>query len=119
MAEHRIYRMKFAGVYPHYLAKAEKKGRSKREVDAVTRWLTGYTQRQLRPKLDKQVDFETFFADAPAMHPDRDRVTGVVCDVRVEEVAEPIMREIRRLDLMVDELARGKPLEKVLRTAEA
>ncbi len=112
---HRIYGMSFASVYPHYVAKAEKKGRTKREVDAILRWLTGYSQPKLRAQLKKAVDVETFFAQAPAMNPSRELVTGVVCGVRVEEVEEPLMREIRRLDKLIDELARGKAMETILR----
>jgi len=112
---HRFYGMSFASVYPHYVAKAEKKGRTKREVDAVIRWLTGYPQRKLRAQLKKEVDFETFFAEAPELNPRRELITGVVCGVRVEEVEQPLMQEIRRLDKLVDELARGKSMEKVLR----
>lgn len=112
---HRIYGMSFASVYPHYVAKAEKKGRTKREVDALIRWLTGYSQRQLRAQLKKEVDFKTFFADAPEPNPRRELITGVVCGVRVEEVEQPLMQEIRRLDKLVDELARGKSMEKILR----
>ncbi len=115
-SKHRIYSMSFASVYPHYLSKAEKKGRTKREVDQIIRWLTGYTQRQLTAQVRKETDFETFFDAAPAMNPDRSLITGVVCGVRVEDVEEPTMREIRYLDKLVDELARGKPMEKILRT---
>jgi hypothetical protein len=113
--QHRIYTMSFASVYPHYVAKAEKKGRTKSEVDEIIRWLTGYSQEDLDTLLDDGTDFETFFADAPAMNPSRSLITGVVCGVRVEEVEEPTMREIRYLDKLVDELARGKAIEKILR----
>jgi len=116
MAKHRIYAMSFASVYPHYVAKAEKKGRKKKEVDKIIRWLTGYTQRQLNSILKKETDFETFFDDAPKMNPARKLIKGVVCGVRVEEVEETTMREIRYLDKMIDELAKGKPMEKILRT---
>ena len=116
MSKHRIYTMSFASVYPHYVAKAEKKGRSKAEVDEIIRWLTGYTQKRLDSQLAKETDFETFFEKAPKMNPDRSLITGVVCGVRVEEVEEPTMREIRYLDKLVDELARGKVMEKILRT---
>ena len=119
MQKHRIYTMIFAGVYPHYVAKAEKKGRTKREVDQIIRWLTGYTQRQLRAQLDKAVDVETVFDQAPELNPNRELITGVVSGVRVEEVEEPTMREIRYLDKLIDELARGKAMEKILRTPEA
>jgi hypothetical protein len=113
--KHRIFTTSFASVYPHYVAKAEKKGRTKAEVDAIIRWLTGYTQRQLESRLKKQTDFETFFAEAPEMNPSRSLIKGVVCGVRVEDVEEPTMREIRYLDKLVDELAKGKAMEKILR----
>ncbi len=113
---HRIYSTSFASVYPHYVAKAEKKGRTREEVDEVIRWLTGYTQAQLE-EIAARTDFERFFASAPAMNPARELVTGVICGVRVEEVEEPLMREIRILDKLVDELARGKPMAKILRSA--
>lgn len=107
--------MSFASVYPHYVAKAEKKGHAKADVDKIIRWLTGYTQRQLNAQLKKETDFETFFADAPEMNPSRNLIKGVVCGVRVEDIKEPTMREIRYLDKLVDELARGKAMEKILR----
>jgi len=110
-----IYTASFASVYPHYIAKAEKKERTKAEVDKIIRWLTGYTQRQLNAQIKKESDFETFFAEAPGMNPDRKLIKGVVCGIRVEEVKEPLMREIRYLDKMVEELARGKAMEKILR----
>lgn len=112
----RIYTMSFSAVYPHYITKAEKKGRTKRDVDKIVRWLTGYTQRQLMAQVRKETDFETFFADAPELNPHRSLITGVVCGVRVEEVEEPTMREIRYLDKLIDELATGKAMEKILRT---
>ena len=112
---HRIYTTSFASVYPHYVAKAEKKGRSKSEVDDIIRWLTGYCQDELEAQLEKRTDFETFFAQAPRMNPSRDLIKGVVCGVRVEDVAEPTMREIRYLDKLIDELAKGKAMEKILR----
>jgi len=115
MAKHRIYSMSFASVYPHYVAKAEKKGRTKAEVDEIIRWLTGYTQRRLESQIKKEADFETFFADAPEKNPRRRAIKGVVCGVRVEDVEEPTMREIRYLDKLIDELARGKAMEKILR----
>lgn len=111
-----IYRQPVASVYPHYVTKAEKKGRSKREVDQIIRWLTGYTQRQLTSKLKTETDFETFFAAAPELNPGRRLIAGVVCGVRVEEIDEPTMQEIRYLDKLVDELARGKAMEKILRS---
>lgn len=115
MDNHRIYAMSFASVYPLYIAKAEKKGRSKDEVDKVIRWLTGYTQKQLDALIEKKTNFENFFAQAPNLNPSRALITGVVCGVRVEEIKEPLMREIRYLDKLVDELAKGKALEKILR----
>ncbi len=116
VTKHRIFMTPVANVYPYYIAKAEKKGRTKAEVDAVICWLTGYTQRQLAQQLKKQKDFETFFAAAPKMNPSRKLIKGVVCGVRVEDIQEPTMREIRYLDKLVDELAKGKALEKILRT---
>ena len=113
---HRIYTTSFASVYPHYVAKAEKKGRTKAEVDEIIRWLTGYTQRRLETQLAKETDFQTFFAKAPKMHPNRELIKGVVCGVRVEDIEHPTMREIRYLDKLVDELARGKTMEKILRS---
>lgn len=115
MTNHRIYAMSVASVYPHYIAKAERKGRTKAEVDEVFRWLTGYTQAAFAKHLAAGTDFETFFAKAPRLNPHRTLVTGTVCGVRVEEVEEPLMREIRRLDKLVDELAKGRPMEKILR----
>jgi hypothetical protein len=114
--KHRIFTTSVANVYPFYVAKAEKKGRTKAEVDAIICWLTGYTQRQLDGQLKKQKDFETFFREAPKPNPARTLITGVVCGVRVEDVEEPTMREIRYLDKLVDELAKGKALEKILRS---
>jgi len=116
MSKHRIYSMSFASVYPHYVNKAEKKGRTKSDVDQIVRWLTGYTQAQLNKQIKREITFEEFFDEAPAMNPDRQLVKGVVCGVRVEEIEEPLMREIRYLDKMVDELARGKAMEKILRS---
>lgn len=115
MAKHRIYTMSFASVYPHYVAKAEKKGRTKEEVDEIIRWLTGYGQDDLEGQLEQKTDFETFFADAPLLNPSRALIKGVVCGVRVEDIEEPTMREIRYLDKLVDELAKGKAMEKILR----
>ena len=112
---HRIYKMSFASVYPHYVAKAERKGRTKAEVDEIIRWLTGYSQQQLEVQMGKQTDFENFFAQAPAMNPSRALIKGTICGVRVEEVEEPLMREIRYLDKLIDELAKGKGMEKILR----
>jgi hypothetical protein len=114
-AKHRIYTTSVASVYPHYVAKAEKKGRTKAEVDEIIRWLTGYRQKELEAGLENRTDFETFFAEAPRMNPLRALVKGVVCGVRVEEIEEPTMREIRYLDKLIDELAKGKAMEKILR----
>lgn len=111
----RIFKTSFASVYPLYVAKAEKKGRKKAEVDAVICWLTGYNQRELAGQLKKQKDFETFFKEAPQLNPARNLIKGVVCGVRVEDVPDPTMREIRYLDKLVDELAKGKAMEKILR----
>ncbi|TNE88531.1 MAG: DUF2200 domain-containing protein [Deltaproteobacteria bacterium] len=116
MARHRIYSMSFASVYPLYVAKAEKKGRTRDEVDAIIGWLTGYEGDALAAALEDRRDFEAFFDQAPALNPDRSLIRGVVCGVRVEEVDEPLMREIRYLDKLVDELARGKAMAKILRT---
>ena len=115
MAKHRIYTTSFASVYPLYVAKAEKKGRTKAEVDEVISWLTGYRQRELETQLEKQTDFETFFAEAPRLNPARASIRGVVCGVRVEDIKEPTMREIRYLDKLIDELAQGKAMDKILR----
>ncbi|MGI6189078.1 MAG: DUF2200 domain-containing protein [Clostridiales bacterium] len=115
MSNHKIYKMSFAKVYPLYVSKAEKKGRTKAEVDEIIRWLTGYSQEELELQLEKQVDFETFFAEAPQLNPSRTLIKGVICGVRVEEIEEPLMREIRYLDKLIDELARGKAMEKILR----
>jgi hypothetical protein len=108
--------MSVASVYPHYVTKAEKKGRTKAEVDEVIRWLTGYSQTDLEAELARKTDFETFFAHAPRLNPARELITGVVCGVRVENIEEPLMREIRYLDKLIDELARGKAMAKILRT---
>ncbi len=115
MAGHRIFKMKFSSVYPMYVQKGTRKGRTQAEVDEVIRWLTGYTQEELQQQIAHEHDFETFFAQAPAMNPASARVTGVVCGVRVEEVDDPLMRRIRILDKLVDELAKGKAMEKILR----
>ena len=112
---HRIFTTPVAIVYPYYVAKAEKKGRTKAEVDTVICWLTGYTPRHLAAVLKKETDFETFFREAPKPNPARSLITGVICGVRIEEIAEPTMREIRYLDKLVDELAKGRAMEKVLR----
>lgn len=115
MTKHRIYTTSVASVYPHYVAKAEKKGRTRAEVDEIIRWLTGYDQPGLERQLEQRTDFETFFAEAPRLNPSRRLITGVVCGVRVEDVKEPTMQEIRYLDKLIDELARGKAMEKILR----
>ena len=115
MTKHRIYTTSFASVYPHYVAKAEKKGRTKAEVDEIVRWLTGLSQDGLDAQIAQKTDFETFFAQAPRLNPARADIKGVVCGVRVEEVAEPLMREIRYLDKLIDELAKGKAMAKILR----
>lgn len=115
MAKHQIYTMSVASVYPHYVTKAEKKGRSKTEVDEIIRWLTGYSQEELEVQFEKQIDFKTFFEEAPQLNPLRSLIKGVVCGVRVEDIKEPTMQEIRYLDKMIDELAKGKAMEKILR----
>lgn len=117
MNNHRIYTMSFASVYPLYVAKAEKKGRTQSEVDEIIRWLTGYSQEELAAQLQKQTDFETFFAEAPGLNPLRTLITGVICGVRVEDIKEPTMQETRYLDKLIDELAKGKAMEKILRKA--
>ena len=113
--KHRICTTPVANVYPYYVAKAERKGRTKAEVDEILCWLTGYTPKQLEKQLQQQADFETFFQQAPRMNPARKLVTGVICGVRVEDIKEPTMREIRYLDKLVDELAKGKTMDKILR----
>jgi hypothetical protein len=115
--KHRILTTSVAKVYPYLVAKAERKGRTKAEVDQIIRWLTGYTQRQLDAELRKETDFETFFARAPKPNPARRQIKGAICGVRVETIAEPTMREIRQLDKLVDELAKGKPMEKIFPAA--
>lgn len=115
MATHRIYSMSFASVYPHYVAKAERKHRSRAEVDDIIHWLTGYDQQALSEQLALETDVETFFTQAPQLNPSRVLIKGVVCGVRVEDIEEPTMREIRYLDKLIDELAKGKALNKILR----
>ena len=115
MPKHRVYAMKFAGVYPLYVQKAERKNRTKEEVDRIICWLTGFSEAGLRQQIEKGNDIETFFAQAPAMHPNCSLIKGVVCGVRVEEIEDPLMQKIRYLDKLVDELARGKSMEKILR----
>lgn len=113
---HRIFATSFAKVYPYYVEKAEKKGRTKSEVDAIICWLTGYKQRELERQLKKQTDFETFFKEAPKLNPSRTLIKGVICGIRVEEIQDPLMREIRYLDKLIDELAKGKAMDKILRS---
>ncbi|MCV0402940.1 MAG: DUF2200 domain-containing protein [Chloroflexi bacterium] len=117
MENPRIYAMSFASVYPLYVAKAERKGRTKAEVDTIIRWLTGYSQSQLAAQLRAETDFETFLAKAPRPNPSRNLITGVICGVRVEDIEEPTMQGIRYLDKLIDELARGKSMEKILRSS--
>lgn len=115
MTKHKIYTMPFAKVYPLYVAKAERKGRTKEEVDEIIRWLTGYGQEEIEAHIENETDFETFITQAPKLHPSRKLIKGVICGVRVEEIEEPIMQEIRYLDKLIDELAKGKTMEKILR----
>lgn len=115
----RVYAMPVASVYPAYLSKAEQKGRTRAEVDQIFRWLTGHSQASLEDVLAKKTSFEDFFATAPRLNPSRSSITGVVCGVRVEDIEEPLMREIRYLDKLIDELAKGKPMEKILRQGPA
>lgn len=117
MAMRRINTIKFSGVYPHYVAKAEKKNRTKKEVDQIICWLTGYTPKQLERQIEKQHDFETFFNQAPALNPNRSLITGTVCGVKLEEIDDPLMKEARYLDKLIDELAKGRPMAKILRKA--
>lgn len=116
MENKRIFAMPFASVYPLYVQKAERKGRKRKEVDEVICWLTGYSPRALAEQITKKADFETFFSKAPAMNPNASKVTGVICGIRIEEIDDPLMRDIRRLDKLVDELAKGRPMEKILRS---
>ena len=111
----RVFKMQFAGVYPHYIAKAEKKGRTKAEVDAIICWLTGYDVQALQHQIDTKVSFEAFFEEAPALNPNVSKITGVICGYRVEDIEDKLMQKIRYLDKLVDELAKGKALEKILR----
>ena len=111
----RVYRMSFASVYPLYIQKAEKKGRTKAEVDTVIFWLTGYNKQTLQKQIDKKSDFETFFAQAPAINPSASKITGVICGYRVEEIEDKLMQKVRYLDKLIDELAKGKTMEKILR----
>ncbi|EHO08406.1 MULTISPECIES: DUF2200 domain-containing protein [Myroides] len=116
MENHRIYSTSFASVYPHYIAKAEKKGRTKEEVDTIIRWLTGYNQDDLRQIIETKVNFEDFFANAPLINPNVKLIKGVICGYRVEDIKHPLMQKIRYLDKLIDELAKGKTMEKILRT---
>lgn len=115
MNNDRVYKMKFSKVYPMYIQKAERKGRTKDEVDTVIKWLTGYDEQGLQSQIDKEVDFETFFTEAPQMNPNASKITGVICGIRVENIEDRLMQKIRWLDKLVDELAKGKKMEKVLR----
>jgi hypothetical protein len=115
MEKHRVFKMSFASVYPLYVQKAEKKGRKKQEVDEVICWLTGYSLHMLAEQIKGRKDFEAFFSEAPALHPNASKITGVICGVRIEEIEDPLMRNIRYLDKLVDELAKGRPMEKILR----
>lgn len=115
MTKHRIYSISFASVYPHYITKAEKKGRTKAEVDEIIRWLTGYSQESFQARLAEKTNFEDFFAQAPKLNPARTVITGMICGVRIEEMEDPLMREVRYLDKLIDELAKGRPMEKILR----
>ena len=116
MTKHRIFTTAFASVYPHYVQKAEKKGRTRQELDQVICWLTGYTPEALAERIERRTDLETFYGEAPALHPNASKITGVVCGVRIEEIEDPLMRRIRYLDKLVDELAKGRPMEKILRS---
>ncbi|MDX1461889.1 MAG: DUF2200 domain-containing protein [Marinirhabdus sp.] len=115
MAQHRIYKMPFASVYPHYITKAEKKGKTKAQVDSLIFWLTGYDAEALSDILEKKTDFETFFAEAPQLNPNASKITGVICGHRVEDIEDPLMQKVRYLDKIIDELARGKKMESILR----
>ncbi len=113
----RVYRMSFAGVYPHYIAKALKKGRTKAEVDEIIFWLTGYTEKTLQQQIEKKTDFETFFAQAPQINPGVSKITGVICGYRVEDIEDKLIQKVRYLDKLIDELAKGKTMDKILRKA--
>ncbi len=115
MQNTRVFKMSFASVYPHYIQKAEKKGRTKAELDTIICWLTGYDQKELQQQIDKKTDFENFFAQAPQLNPNVSKITGVICGYRVEEIEDKLMQKIRYLDKLVDELAKGKTMEKILR----
>jgi hypothetical protein len=115
MDKNRVFKMTFASVYPLYVQKVEKKGRKKKELDEVICWLTGYTPQMLAEQIRERTDFETFFREAPALHPNASKITGVICGVRIEEIEDPLMQKIRYLDKLVDELAKGRPMEKIFR----
>ena len=115
MENHRVFKMSFAGVYPHYIQKAEKKGRTKKEVDQVICWLTGYTAQALAKQIKEKKDFETFFSEAPLLNPNAGKITGTICGVKIQDIEHPLMRQIRYMDKLVDELAKGRPMEKILR----
>ncbi|MBR0600281.1 DUF2200 domain-containing protein [Sinanaerobacter chloroacetimidivorans] len=119
MNNERVYKMKISGVYPLYIQKVERKGRTKAEVDTVIQWLTGYDEHGLQSQIDRDVDFEAFFAEAPQINPNASKITGVICGVRVEEIEDSLMQKVRWLDKLVDELAKGKPMEKVLRSMQS
>ena len=112
----RVFKMSFAGVYPHYVRKAEKKGRTKQEVDDVICWLTGYTHAELAKQIEEKNDLRTFFGEAPSLNPNVTKITGVICGVRIEDIEDPLMRQIRYMDKLVDEIAKGRPMEKILRS---
>ena len=115
MDSHRVFKMPFASVYPHYVAKAERKGRTKGEVDEVICWLTGFSPKALAEQITRKTEFETFFGEAPALHPNAGKITGTICGVRIQEIEHPLMRKIRYMDKLVDELAKGRPMAKILR----
>ncbi|OIN57045.1 DUF2200 domain-containing protein [Arsenicibacter rosenii] len=115
MDNSRIYKMSFAGVYPHYIQKAEKKGRTRAEVDTIIRWLTGYSPEALQAQIDARTNFETFFAEAPQLNPNAVKITGVICGYRVEDIEDPLVQKVRYLDKLIDELAKGKAMAKILR----
>ena len=115
MDNHRVFKMALASVYPNYVQKAEKKGRTKKEVDEVICWLTGYSPRALADQIKKKTNFEDFFAEAPALHPNASKITGTICGVRIQEIEDPLMKKARYMDKLVDELAKGRPMEKILR----
>lgn len=115
MQNTKVFKMAFASVYPYYLKKTERKGRTKQEMDTIICWLTGYSEKQLKQQMDKKVDFETFFAEAPQLNPNVSKITGVICGYRVEEIEDKLMQKIRYLDKLIDELAKGKAMEKILR----